>query len=118
MNMGAYGGTVEGSKSVAPLPTGSVGADEPVSFADENLKACVEDKLATFDPTPSDMLQLTGLNCRHSEIGDLTGLEYAPNLDTLTLSFNAIESISPLAGLSNLTSITINDNQISSISAV
>ena len=101
---------------VAILSTGPLFGEEPVYFVDQNLKASVEADLQILDPTPSDMLQLTGFSCRHSNIKDLTGLDYAINLESLSLSFNEIESISPLSDLSNLESVTINDNQIRSIS--
>ncbi|MCH8194290.1 MAG: leucine-rich repeat domain-containing protein, partial [Planctomycetes bacterium] len=65
-----------------------------------------------------DMLQLTGLRCRGSHITRIRGLQHAKNIRTLTLSFNDIESISSLSGLSKLEDLTLNDNQITSISAV
>jgi hypothetical protein len=59
---------------------GSAAAEEPVYFADPNLKAAVEDALGTLDPTPSDMLGLTSLTCKNAGVKDLTGLKYAKNL--------------------------------------
>ena len=83
------------SLAVAILSTGSVFGQGPVNFADQKLKACVEDKLQILDPTPSDMLQLTSLRCRHSEITSLRGLKYATNLGSLTLSFNEMREHFP-----------------------
>ena len=39
-------------------------AEEPVYFADPNLKAAVEAKLDINDPTPTEMLSLTSLKNR------------------------------------------------------
>ncbi len=51
-------------------------------------------------------------------IADITGLEYATNLELLVLVPEAISDINPLAGLTKLTWLDITSNQISDISAV
>ena len=88
-------------------------AEDPVYFADANLKAAVEDKLGITDPTPTDMLLLTHLNANYSEIVDLTGIEYATNLTGLYLSDNQISDISPLSGLTNLMVLFLASNPLS-----
>ena len=93
-------------------------AEEPVYFADANLKACVEAHLGIHNPTPTDMLGLTSLRCSFRGIAELTGLEYATNLTELYLRNNQISDISALSGLTNLTSLWLNNNQISDISTV
>lgn len=55
-------------------------AEDPVYFADSNLKATVEAELGITNPTPTDMLGLTYLLASYDGIFDLTGLEYATNL--------------------------------------
>ena len=72
-----------------------VSAEEPVYFADANLKAAVEEELWLTNPTPTDMLRLTSLRANDRGISSLSGLEYATNLDTVELTFNKISSISP-----------------------
>ena len=84
----------------------SAAAEEPVYFADARLKAAVEETLRIYDPTPTDMLSLTELIWLNDEIRDLTGLEYATNLQSLFLRHNLITDISTLSGSSSLTSIT------------
>ncbi len=98
----------------------SAHAEEPVFFADLNLKTAVEDALWVTDPTPTDMLGLTSLNCSQNwysdtTIKDLTGLEYATNLQTLGLRLNDISDIAPLAALSNLETADLSQNEISDL---
>ena len=47
---------------------------------------------------------------------DITGLEFAVNLEVLDLSHNALSDISPLAKLGNLTELNLSDNVISDVS--
>lgn len=91
-------------------------AEEPVYFADANLKAVVEETLDIINPTPTDMLSLTSLEAYNKEIIDLTGLEYATNLQTLGLHQNQISDISLLSTLTNLQELYLSENQISEIS--
>ncbi len=99
-------------------------AEEPVYFADANLKAAVEQALSIYDffvltdPTPTDMLGLTLFACYKKGIVDLNGLEYATNLTWLELYNNQISDISAVAGLTNLTWLGLDWNQISDISAL
>jgi hypothetical protein len=93
-------------------------AEDPVYFADANLKAAVESHLGISDPTPTDMLSLTSLTAVSRGIVDLTGIEYATNLTYLRLHDNQISDISPLSGLTNLRELFLQYNQISDISAL
>jgi hypothetical protein len=95
-------------------------AEEPVFFPDAILKAAVEDALWTLDPTPTDMLELTALDGSNPgdswpSITDLTGLEYALNLQTLELRHHKISDLSPLSGLSDLETVDLWSNRISSL---
>ena len=100
------------------LPQGRVWAEEPVHFPDAKLKAVVEEHLWLSDPTPTDMLQLTSLHAAARGILDITGLEYATNLQTLVLRWNQIHDISALSGLDELEELDAHDNFISDISAL
>ncbi len=93
-------------------------AEDPVYFADPNLKAAVEEALWISDPTATDMLGLTSLTANNAGIGDLTGLEHATNLESLELTTNRIGDISILSGLTNLETLVLNNNQIGDISVV
>jgi len=96
-------------------------AEDPVAFVDATLKAAVEEALWIPDPTPTDMLGLTSLTCngtrpRDNPIESLVGLEYATNLQSLTLKCHLITDISPLSGLVNLRTLILQDNEIADIS--
>ncbi len=102
---------------------GMATAEDPVYFADPQLKTAVEGRLCITDPTPSDMLYLTQLESvpywesdDSEKIHDLTGLEYATNLQTLNLRFNLLSNISPLAGLTRLEDLNLSENGISDLS--
>lgn len=91
-------------------------AEEPVYFADVNLKAVVEETLGITDPNQSDMLALFGLWAMNRGIDDLTGIEYAKNLRYLYLDKNQVSDISPLADLTDLKDLQIQRNEVSDIS--
>ncbi len=91
-------------------------AEEPVYFADPNLKAVVEDALWVLDPTPTDMLNLIVLDAEADEIESLVGLEFATNLRDLYLRYNRIRDLSPLAGLMNLESLVLHRTYLTDLS--
>jgi hypothetical protein len=92
---------------------GSVWAAEPVHFVDPHLKAVVEEALWISDPTPEDMLGLLPLLVAESRgITDLTGLEYATNLQELRIRGNRVSDLSPLSGLTNLRYLDAHANQL------
>ena len=92
-----------------------------VDLPDSNLRAAIATELGKMPDdviTTSDMILLTQLNAGGSNISDLTGLEHAINLRSLSLSVNSISDISVLAELTNLTRLDLRSNSISDISAV
>ncbi|MGE5296019.1 MAG: leucine-rich repeat domain-containing protein, partial [Solirubrobacterales bacterium] len=91
-------------------------AQTPISIPDPGLKTAIENVLWVTDPTPTDMLGLTSLEGQACSITNLTGLEYAVNLQNLSLRFNQISDLQPLAGLHNLSSLSLNDNRVSDVS--
>jgi hypothetical protein len=96
-------------------------AEEPVCFADARLKTAVEETLWMADPTPTDMLGLVELVCVNTPglghpITDLTGLEYATNLQALNLRSHEIRDISALSGLTGLHTVALLGNRITDIS--
>jgi hypothetical protein len=107
--------------TMAVLVWSSARAEEPVYFADARLKTAVEETLWITDPTATDMLGLVELVCADTPgwgraIADLTGLEYATNLRTLSLRNHMISDISALSGLTGLHTVTLVGNRITSIS--
>ena len=92
-----------------------------VNIPDANLRAAIEGALKKSSGaiiTPSEMATLTDLTAEEQNISDLTGLEYATNLDTLSLSDNRISDISVLSGLTSLNVLWLDRNGISDISAL
>jgi hypothetical protein len=76
--------------------------------------------------TPELMLQLEVLDIDASDdfsgnisgINNLTGLEYALNLEYLRLSYTEVTDLSPISGLENITYFRINNTGITDISAL
>ena len=89
-----------------------------VDIPDPKLERAVREILNIPDNTPitqQDMLQLMTLDVRGSSIANLTGLEYAVNLEVLYSMNNQITDISPLANLTNLTHLYLGDNALETI---
>ena len=91
----------------------------PVTIPDATLRAAIASALgkargATI--TKSEMETLGRLNAQDVGISDLTGLEFATNLNSLYLWNNRITDLSPLAGLTNLNSLYLYNNRITDLS--
>ena len=90
-----------------------------VDIPDPNLRAVIEEALgkdAGATITVPEMTTLPHIFAFDAQIRDLTGLEFATNLDTLWLSDNVVSDIAPLAGLTNLTDLWLGSNVITDIS--
>ena len=112
-----------------------------VHIPDSNLRAAIAEELGKSPNAPITVEEMEGLgrlDARNRDIQDLTGLQFATNLNELflrenritdispiagliqlyelTLTFNPVSDISPLRGLINLTRLEIDDNQVSDIS--
>ena len=74
----------------------------PIDIPDPNLRALLEETLETKTIRADVMAKLTILRAKGKDISDLTGLEYAVNLEELWLSDNPVSDLSPLAGCTNL----------------
>ncbi len=96
-------------------------APQYVKIPDANLRRKIEDalrKTAGQAITQAEMATITTLEAPDSEITDLTGLEFATNLESLDLSDNQISDITPLKDLVNLKKLSLYDNQISDFSPI
>ena len=94
------------------------GGETPLAIPDARLRAAIADRLgkAGSDPiTGREMTTLGHLYAHDSDIGELTGLEYAINLTTLHLGSNRVSDLAPLAGLKNLTTLYLYDNNASDL---
>ena len=89
-----------------------------VSIPDDSLRTAIETVLEKASGTPItrvEMSTMDSLAANGKEIGDLTGLEYATNLTSLSLYDNKITDISRLATLKNLKELLLSHNKITDI---
>ena len=119
----------------------SAGDENDVNIPDANLRAVIADSLGKARDAPitrAEMATLTELESHEADIKDLTGLQFAANLESLWLTYNplsdltplcdltslrvlvlygnSIANLVPLSGLENLTDVHLNDNRISDLS--
>ncbi|MXV85892.1 T9SS type A sorting domain-containing protein [Candidatus Poribacteria bacterium] len=90
-----------------------------VTIPDANLRAAIAETLGkepNSQITRADMRRLTRLDAHNSDITDLTGLEFATNLNEIRANDNLIEDLSPLAELTQLNVIEFRHNVISDLS--
>ena len=92
-----------------------------VHFPDSNLRAAVAEALgkgANAPITAEEMGTLSKLETINRGIQDLTGLQFATNLNLLDIRENQISELSPIAGLTTLRTLRLDDNAISDLSPV
>ena len=91
-----------------------------VAIPDPNLRVVIVEALekedATTPITLQDMMTLTKLEASGKGIQDLTGLEFAIDLQELRIRNNQIADISPLKNLIKLRDLAMGDNLISDLS--
>ncbi|GAA3591958.1 hypothetical protein GCM10022198_14890 [Klugiella xanthotipulae] len=92
--------------------------NELVTMPDPVLRAAVLQKVGASTLTRGAIRQLRSLYVTDAGITDLTGLEYATNLDLVDLSKNAITTIEPLRGLANIRQLNVSSTKISDIAPV
>ena len=93
----------------------------PVSISDAALRQCLEeefDKEAGATITEDDMASLDRLYCdgREGRVADISGLEFAVNLDFLSLPGSDVSDLSPLADLASLTQLWLGANAVDDLS--
>ena len=92
---------------------------QDVTIPDANLRAAIAETLGkepNSQLTRADMRKLTRLDGHNRDIRDLTGLEFATNLNEIRANGNLIEDLSPLEGLTRLNVIEFRHNVISDLS--
>lgn len=99
------------------VPSVALAIDPPVNFADVTLEGAVRVAINKMSGQlyASDLASLTVLSDPWDGIQQLDGLEYASNLTTIDLSYNAITTITPIAGLTGLTSLNLRGNTITDL---
>lgn len=87
-----------------------------VTIADSVLLSTVRAALSkpTGPLTCADMEAVTTLENRDAGISDLTGLQYATNLEDLDLSGNDVADLGPIADLVALSALNLNGNPVAS----
>ena len=92
-----------------------------VHIPDPNLRAAIAEALGKSPNAPitgQEIERLEKLDARNRDIQDLTGLQFAINLNQLTLYDNQVSDLSPIAGLINIRILELNDNPVSDLSSV
>lgn len=92
--------------------------DNVVEFKDSRLEEAVKIELGiplNQELTASSMLNLRKIQPSVTGITDLTGLEYASNLQVITFTDNALQSLKPIENLPILTSIGLANSSYLSI---
>ena len=90
-----------------------------VQIPDPNLRAAIAEALGkniNAAITVDEIKGLKKLEGQNRDIRDLTGLQFATNLNELLLWDNQISDISPIAGLVNLRHLRLNGSPISDFS--
>jgi len=118
LTLNSAGSGIAGAPTHLLVRSASATFNVAVYFPDLKLEGAVRDALGkpTGDILPEDMLRLTVLNGQARGITDLTGLQYAGNLQELNLTRNyALSNLSPLAGLGSLRKLQAYNDSISDV---
>ncbi len=103
---------------VAPETEGPIRPVGDFYIPDVNLHAVIAEhlgKAADAEITAAEMLTLRRIIADDRAIRDLTGLEFATQLERIELRRNMITDLSPLAGLTQLNNIKLRGNQITDV---
>jgi Leucine-rich repeat (LRR) protein len=96
----------------------TVVTQQNVSIPDTNLRAAV--RAAIGKPSGAlnnvDLLKLNQLTANFAGIADLTGLEWASNLTSLSLAGNSVTNLSKIQALPTLRILTLDSNPLSQVS--
>ena len=95
--------------------------DAVVQIPDSNLRTAIAEALGKNPNaliTVKDMERLEEFEAKDRDIQDLTGMQFAKNLEFLALDRNQISDLVPIATLINLRVLLIQENLLSDISPV
>ena len=90
-----------------------------VHIPDPNLRAAIAETLGKNPNAPITVEEMEGLrrlDAQNKGIQDLTGLQFATNLEWVSFNDNEISNLSPIVGLINLRDLSFNRNPISDFS--
>ena len=109
-------GNTSKASSTLTVPVNTI---TDVTIPDETLLAKIKEKLGITAGTvvpQADMLRLTSLDLSGLDVSDLTGLEFATNLEELDLSDTQVKDISALSTLTSLLELSLSGTPVSDIS--
>ncbi|WP_218459969.1 hypothetical protein [Rickettsia sp. TH2014] len=95
--------------------------DNLVSILDKKLSRMIHRILKKNDTesiTQEEMASITNINVFDQGVKDLTGLEYATNLEELIISYNIIDNLDPLKSCTKLKTLSAKYLTTSSISSL
>lgn len=98
--------------------TTSLDENQVVDIPDTNLAREIKKELNKNEGdvvTVGDMERLTNLYAQDNGINDLTGLEYAVNMDSLNIIRNSVKDITPLKNMKKLKYLGLEYNNIQNI---
>ena len=96
--------------SVVGILLSSHASAQIVEIPDPNLERAIREELNLSVGTPitqQEMLRLFGLRSQEGQIENLTGLEYAHNIEHLQIAHNPIKDLSPIFNLTRLRSLAL-----------
>ena len=103
---------------VAPKTEGPIRRVGDFYIPDVNLRAVIAERLgkaADAEITEAEMRTLRRIFADNRGIRDLTGLEFATQLERIEFRHNMITDLSPLADLTELNNIKLRGNQITDV---
>ncbi len=115
-----FQGKVEGLTLTATLSL-KVSEDAKIDFPDQELKWIIAKKVGKRSSETiyrSDVIDITTLYARSSDITDLTGLEYLTNLKTLDLEYNSLTKVTTLTKLTQLKTLKLSNTELKDIIAL
>jgi hypothetical protein len=98
----------------------TVVAQQNVSIPDANLSQLIRTNLNKPSGALNnvDMLKLTSLSAANTSISNLSGLEFATNLSSLSLETALVTSLTPIQGLTRLSYLTVSSSPVADFSPV
>ena len=91
---------------------GGVAFAQIVEIPDKNLERAIREELGLSSEVPitqQEMLRLSGLRSQEGQIENLTGLEYAHNINYLAVAHNPIQDLSPIFNLTRLRTLAVSE---------
>lgn len=88
---------------------------DPITMPDNILRACINADLgqgATDPITEAQAATVATVDCQTMGITDITGLETMPNLETVRLNNNSLNSRAPLFGLTKVQTLNLSNTGV------